>query len=152
MRKHRTTLLLVIFAVVITATAASHYVRSAYYRAYPAGKRVSDFSEGVRDGTNEPVALLRVADYIGGLHVGPCGLSQAVNWGYAISLSGAGERFPFEQVELHPESLGGQERLVDGEVQLDRKAGLVTISLKVARGKGMEDFVGNGTFALTRQP
>ena len=152
MRKHRIILLLVISAVVITATAAGHYVRLAYHRAYPAGKRVSYFSESVSDGTNEPVAFLRVADYIGGLHGGPCGLSQAVNWGYGISLSGAGERFPFEKVELHPESLGDQERLVGGVVQLDRKAGLVTISLKVARAKGTEDFVGNGTFAFTRQP
>ncbi len=144
-RKLGIAICLLVLAVVTASTVA-------YHRAYPPGKRVYGYREGESNGTNEPVSFFRIADFKGGLHFGPCGPGEAVNWAFNVYLSGAGERFPFDKVEVRPEALGWQERPVAGEVLLDRKKNLVTIALKVKYGKSMEDFIGNGTFDLKKSP
>jgi hypothetical protein len=143
MRKLGVAILLLVVAAFLSAAVA-------YYR-HPAGKRVYGYHESPGNGTNEPNCFFLVGDFRPGLHMGPCGIGEAVNWSYHIYLSGAGERFPFEKVDVSPDALG-QERPVAGEVVLDRQKNLVTISLKVARGKGMEDFIGNGTFDFQKWP
>jgi hypothetical protein len=145
MRKLGTVIFLLVLAVVLALALANH-------RAHPAGKRVYGYHESASDGTNEPVCFFLVGDFKGGLHMGPCGIGEAVNWSYHIFLSGAGERFPFEKVDVRPDGLGWQERPVAGEVLLDRKKSLVMIALKVVHGKDMEDFIGNGTFDLKKWP
>jgi hypothetical protein len=75
-----------------------------------------------------------------------------VNWSYEVHLAGAGDRFPFQKVDVKSWGTGHQERLVDGEVLLDRKNHLVTISLRVAYAGKPEDFIGNGTFELGKEP
>ena len=145
MRKLGTAVCLLVPAVVIASAVA-------YRHAHPPGKRVYGYHEGESRGTNEPVSFFLVGGLKGGLHFGPCGPGEAVNWSYRVYLSGAGERFPFEKVDVRPDALGGQERPVAGEVLLDRKKNLVTISLKVEHGKSTEDFIGNGTFDFEKWP
>lgn len=145
MRKRRIAILL----LSVTAVAA---VAVAYHRAYPSGKRADWFRENAGNGTNAPASDFLISDYKGGLHGGPCGIGEAVNWSYEVHLSGAGDRFPFQKVDVKSWGTGHQERLVDGEVLLDRKNHVVTVSLKVAYAGKLEDFIGNGTFELRKEP
>jgi len=131
--------LAVIFAVAVASRTLS-------------GKRVYGYHESASNGTNEPTCFFSVGDFKGGLHIGPCGIGEAVTWSYHVYLSGAGERFPFEKVDVRPDALGGQEHPSAGEVLLDRKKNLVTISLKVGNEKNIQDFIGNGTFDLKKWP
>ena len=137
-------------AILLLVIAVSLIAALAYHR-HPAGKRVYGYHESLGHGTNQPTCFFLVGDFRPGFHVGPCGIGEAVKWSYHIYLSGAGERFPFEAVDVRPDAFG-QERPIAGEVVLDRQKNLVTISLKVAGAKGMEDFIGNGTFDFKKWP
>ena len=117
-------------------------------RAYPPGIKVSGFME---ESSNNG-CLFQLSDYRGGLHGGPCGIGEAVNWGYDVFLTGAGDEFPFESVDVEPVRLSGDERPTSGQVILDRSNNLVTIDLKVRRGTNLVDFKGNGTFKINRAP
>jgi hypothetical protein len=141
MRKRGIAILLLVVAALLAAATV------CYHGAYPSGKRAERYHESTGGGTNEPRCLFVVSDYKGGLHCGPCGIGEAVNWSYYIDLSGVGERFSFQKVDIAGIA-PGSERPVAGEVVLDRQKNIVTISLKVARGKSTEDFLGNGTFHL----
>ena len=143
MRKISIALLLPLLVAVIAIAVASHT---------PAGKRVYSYHESASDRTNEPSCFFLVGDFQGGLHIGPCGIGEAVNWSYHIYLSGSGDRFTFDRVEVEDGTLSGRQRLVAGEVFLDRTRNLVTISLKVGRGRNAEDFIGNGTFKFKKEP
>ena len=143
MRKISVAIPLLVLAGIIAVAVASHT---------PAGKRVYGYHESASDGTNEPGCFFLVGDFQGGLHMGPCGIGEAVNWSYHIYLSGAGDRYTFDRMDVEPDALAGQERPSSGEILLDRMKNQVTISLKVAHGTNMEDFIGNGTFTINKKP
>lgn len=116
-------------------------------RRYPPGIRVSFYHDDI----NNNRCSFHLGDYEGGLHGGPCGIGEAVNWSYNVFLSGAGNKFAFENVDVQPINLS-DERPITGEVLLDRSNQLVTIALKVRRGTNLIDFKGNGTFKINREP
>jgi hypothetical protein len=136
-------MVILLLAVVIVVAVASRN---------PAGKRVYSYHESASNDTNDPGCFFLVGDFQSGIHIGPCGIGQAVNWSYHIFLSGAGDRFPFERVDVEPDAFYGRVRPISGEVLLDRTKNQVTISLRVAHGTNMEDFVGNGTFTINKTP
>jgi hypothetical protein len=137
-------------AISVLILAAMITLALGYRSAYPGGKRVYQLYDSAGNGTNEPECSFRVADFQGGLHMGPCGPGERVNWGYTLYLSGSGERFSFDRIELESDDLLRQERPVGGDVLFDRNGNTLTISLKVAKEKNSDDFVGNGTFKIKK--
>jgi hypothetical protein len=135
-------LLLVLFMIIAVAMASRT----------PAGKRVYGFREDKGNGTNGPIQFFCVGDFKRGLHIGPCGFGEAVNWTYTINLSGAGDRFTFDKVDVEPNELAAREHPSSGEVLLDRTKNQVAISLKMEHGTNIEDFIGNGTFTISKRP
>jgi hypothetical protein len=114
----------------------------------PGGKRISGYREYTGMGTNAPCTYFDIADFQRGMHMGPCGFGESVNWEYTISLSGEGDRFLFQNVAISSLSLPVAERIVGGEVDIDRAKNEITLAIKVKSGKKVGDFIGNGTFKL----
>jgi len=70
MRKLSLAIVFVVLAVALAVVVSSHT---------PAGKRVYGYTERRSIGTNEAECFFLVGDFKRGLHMGPCGIGEAVN-------------------------------------------------------------------------
>jgi hypothetical protein len=148
MQKFGITILFLVLAIAAALALVNHHS----LRTSPAGKRVYGYHEDTGNGTNAPEIFFEIGEFQSGLHMGPCGFGNAVNWSYHVVLSGASNRFPSETIEVQPSSLDGPVHLARGNVLINRVTNEITIALKVQRGTNIEDFVGNGTFKIDKNP
>jgi hypothetical protein len=87
-----------------------------------------------------------------GIFFGSCGPStRSLQWEYHIELKGPGPTYTREEIEikdgdLHPVPVES------GTIVTDAKRGTSTIAVNTSDGTASREFVGNGTYAVRRDP